>query len=70
MSIGTQLHPSKVAIGTSKNIIQRSTEKRYTPETRRDVSNRNMQIHRAMASRQWLAHVEHSDTAAAIGSDA
>ena len=23
-----------------------------------------------MASRQWLAHVEHSDTAAAVGSDA
>ena len=35
-----------------------------------EVSYRNTQIHKAMASGQWLAHVEHSDIAAAIGSDA
>ena len=70
MSIGTQLHPRKVAVDTSKNVTQRSTEKRYTPETRCEVMLRNTQIHKAMASRQWLAHVEHSDTAAAVGSDA
>ena len=27
-------------------------------------------IHKAMAIRQWLAHIEHSDTAAAVRSDA
>ena len=29
-----------------------------------------MEIHKAMANRQWLAPVEHSDTAAAVRSDA
>ena len=29
-----------------------------------------MQIHKAMASRQWLAPIEHSDTAEAMRSDA
>ena len=50
LSIGTQLHPKKVVIDTSKNVTQRSTEKRYTPETRCEVS-RGIRKY----TRQWLA---------------